>query len=56
MEVIEIIDEEIYDVNKDAQNIQMLPTNIDSSSEKKKLFPVPFTSIFHIRNNTLFSR
>ncbi|CAB4446291.1 unnamed protein product [Rhizophagus irregularis] len=37
MEVIEILDEEIYDVNKDAQNIQMLPTNIDSSSDNESI-------------------
>ncbi|CAB4436469.1 unnamed protein product [Rhizophagus irregularis] len=35
MEVIEILDEEVYDANKDTQNIQILPINSDSSSDNE---------------------
>ncbi|CAB4436569.1 unnamed protein product [Rhizophagus irregularis] len=33
--VIEILDEEVYDANKDTQNIQILPINSDSSSDNE---------------------
>ncbi|PKY56493.1 hypothetical protein RhiirA4_476824 [Rhizophagus irregularis] len=35
MEVIEILDEEVYNANKDTQNIQILPINSDSSSDNE---------------------